>query len=271
MPTAFLVQAGSGAMTLGVPTSPGVAANAARDTLVARYNDLDRVERVFDQNHRRDRRGDRRTDRRQHGRGRAARGIPRRPAAICTRERSLLIFDEVISGFRAAPGGAQQFFGVLPGPDLSRQDHRRRAAGRRVRRTSGCDGAGRAGGTGVSGGHAVGKSPGDDRRALVSGRAVGPKLVSPSREAWRAAGHRPRRRGARGGGAAAGQCLRFAGDAVLHERSRFATTSRRRRRTPPPTPRSSAACSRAASIRPRRSSKPGSFPARTPKGTSTRR
>jgi len=42
----FLVQAGSGAMTLGVPTSPGVPAAAARDTLVARYNDLESVERL---------------------------------------------------------------------------------------------------------------------------------------------------------------------------------------------------------------------------------
>ena len=45
---AFLVQAGSGAMTLGVPTSPGVAGGAARDTLLARYNDLASVERLFD-------------------------------------------------------------------------------------------------------------------------------------------------------------------------------------------------------------------------------
>src|ERR671912_825490 len=45
----FLVQAGSGAMTLGVPTSPGVPAAAARDTLVARYNDLDSVERLTTQ------------------------------------------------------------------------------------------------------------------------------------------------------------------------------------------------------------------------------
>ncbi len=46
---AFLVQAGSGAMTLGVPTSPGVSAAAARDTLLARYNDLPSVERLFEQ------------------------------------------------------------------------------------------------------------------------------------------------------------------------------------------------------------------------------
>ena len=44
---AFLVQAGSGAMTLGVPTSPGVPAGAAADTLLARYNDLESVERLF--------------------------------------------------------------------------------------------------------------------------------------------------------------------------------------------------------------------------------
>ena len=110
---AFLVQAGSGAMTLGVPTSPGVAANAARDTLVARYNDLDSVERVFDQHHQ------------------EIAAVIVEPIAgnmgvvpprdgfldglrrICTRERSLLIFDEVISGFRAGAGGAQQLFGVF--------------------------------------------------------------------------------------------------------------------------------------------------------------
>ena len=45
---AFLVQAGSGAMTLGVPTSPGVPAAVAADTLLARYNDLASVERLFD-------------------------------------------------------------------------------------------------------------------------------------------------------------------------------------------------------------------------------
>ena len=47
---AFLVKAGSGAMTLGVPTSPGVPIAAARDTLLARFNDLDSVERVFESN-----------------------------------------------------------------------------------------------------------------------------------------------------------------------------------------------------------------------------
>src|SRR5437867_13359976 len=47
---AFLVQAGSGALTLGVTTSPGVTRAAAADTLLASYNDLDSVRRVFDAN-----------------------------------------------------------------------------------------------------------------------------------------------------------------------------------------------------------------------------
>jgi glutamate-1-semialdehyde 2,1-aminomutase len=111
---AFLVQAGSGALTLGVPTSPGVATAAARDTLVARYNDLESVERVVEQN-----------------RGEIA-GIFVEPIAgnmglvppregfleglrtICDREGMLLIFDEVISGFRASAGGAQRLLGIRP-------------------------------------------------------------------------------------------------------------------------------------------------------------
>ncbi len=111
---AFLVQAGSGAMTLGVPTSPGVPAAAARDTLLARYNDLESVEQLFKQNS-----------------GLVAAVIvepiagnmgvvPPQPGfleglrTICDREGALLVFDEVISGFRAAVGGAQQWSGVAP-------------------------------------------------------------------------------------------------------------------------------------------------------------
>jgi glutamate-1-semialdehyde 2,1-aminomutase len=111
---AFLVKAGSGAMTLGVPTSPGIAAAAAADTLLARYNDLESVDRVL-----------------SAAKGQAAAIfvepiagnmglVPPRPGfleglrAICDRTGSLLVFDEVISGFRAAAGGAQQVFGVRP-------------------------------------------------------------------------------------------------------------------------------------------------------------
>jgi glutamate-1-semialdehyde 2,1-aminomutase len=110
----FLVQAGSGALTLGTPTSPGVTKAAAADTLLATYNDLSSVERVFNAN-----------------KGQIA-ALVVEPIAgnmgvvppadgflgalreICDPHGALLIFDEVISGFRAAPGGAQQVYGVRP-------------------------------------------------------------------------------------------------------------------------------------------------------------
>jgi glutamate-1-semialdehyde 2,1-aminomutase len=111
---AFLVKAGSGAMTLGVPTSPGVAAAAARDTLVARYNDLASVERLVTEN-----RGGIAAVFVEPIAGNMGLVLPR-PGfleglrALCDREGMLLVFDEVISGFRAAPGGAQQVYGVRP-------------------------------------------------------------------------------------------------------------------------------------------------------------
>jgi glutamate-1-semialdehyde 2,1-aminomutase len=110
----FLVKAGSGALTLGTPTSPGVPAAASADTLVASYNDLESVVRLFDAN-----------------RGRIAAVIVEPIAGnmgvvppaegflqglrqLCTADRTVLIFDEVISGFRAAPGGAQEVLRVIP-------------------------------------------------------------------------------------------------------------------------------------------------------------
>jgi glutamate-1-semialdehyde 2,1-aminomutase len=111
---AFLVKAGSGAMTLGVPTSPGVAAAAARDTLVARYNDLASVERLVAEN-----RGQVAAVFVEPIAGNMGLVLPR-PGfleglrALCDREGMLLVFDEVISGFRVAPGGAQQVYGVRP-------------------------------------------------------------------------------------------------------------------------------------------------------------
>src|SRR5438552_3931957 len=107
-------KAGSGALTLGLPTSPGVTRAAVADTLVARYYDVGSVERLFDAH-----------------RGQIAAvivepiagnmgvvppadGFLRALRGLCTAERAVLIFDEVISGFRAGPGGAQQLWGVTP-------------------------------------------------------------------------------------------------------------------------------------------------------------
>jgi glutamate-1-semialdehyde 2,1-aminomutase len=110
----FLVKAGSGALTLGTPTSPGVTAAASADTLVASYNDLDSVRRAFDSN----------PDQiaavivepiaGNMGVVPPADGFLQGVRDLCTAHRSVLIFDEVISGFRAAMGGAQAVSGVKP-------------------------------------------------------------------------------------------------------------------------------------------------------------
>jgi len=111
---AFLVQAGSGATTLGVPTSPGVARATAADTLIATYNDIESVDRLCS----------------AHRDAIAAvivepiagnmGVVPPAPGfldglrGLCDRNGSVLIFDEVISGFRASKGGAQAVYGVTP-------------------------------------------------------------------------------------------------------------------------------------------------------------
>jgi glutamate-1-semialdehyde 2,1-aminomutase len=110
----FLVQAGSGALTLGVPTSPGVTRAAVADTLVATYNDLESVRRLFDAN--RDQVAALIVEPIAGNMGLVppADGFLRALREVCTAHGALLIFDEVISGFRAAPGGAQAVYGVRP-------------------------------------------------------------------------------------------------------------------------------------------------------------
>ncbi len=110
----LLVKAGSGALTLGVPTSPGVPAALASETITLTYNALDEVEQVFAEI------------------GEQIACIIVEPVAgnmgcvlpepgfleglrrLCDGHDSLLIFDEVMTGFRVALGGAQQRFGVRP-------------------------------------------------------------------------------------------------------------------------------------------------------------
>jgi len=110
----LLVKAGSGALTFGHPSSAGVPAEVAAATVVLDYNNIDQVRSFFGQ------------------RGRQTAAVIVEPVAgnmnlvlpaagfletlreECTRNEAVLIFDEVMTGFRVAPGGAQQRFGIRP-------------------------------------------------------------------------------------------------------------------------------------------------------------
>jgi glutamate-1-semialdehyde 2,1-aminomutase len=109
---AFLIQAGSGAITFGSPNSPGVTQGTAKDTLLAHFNDLDSVERLFNANKN------------------EIAAIIVEPVAgnmgcippkegfleglrhLCDANEALLIFDEVMTGFRLAKGGVQELKGI---------------------------------------------------------------------------------------------------------------------------------------------------------------
>ena len=97
-----------------MPTSPGVTRAAVADTLVATYNDLESVHRLFDAN--RDRIAALIVEPIAGNMGLVAPadGFLRALREVCSVHGALLIFDEVISGFRAAPGGAQAIYGVRP-------------------------------------------------------------------------------------------------------------------------------------------------------------
>lgn len=108
----FLIQAGSGASTFGMPNSPGVTTGTAKDTLLAKYNDIENVKSLFDANLN------------------EIAAIIIEPVAgnmgcvppkdnflqklrdLCTTHQTLLIFDEVMTGFRLAKGGAQELYNV---------------------------------------------------------------------------------------------------------------------------------------------------------------
>ena len=108
----FLIQAGSGAVTFGSPNSPGVTQGTAKDTLLARYNDLAHVEEIIAQN--------------PHqiaciiiepvagnmGCISPAPGFLEGLRTLCDAHQILLIFDEVMTGFRLAPGGVQELKNV---------------------------------------------------------------------------------------------------------------------------------------------------------------
>ncbi|NMH89741.1 glutamate-1-semialdehyde 2,1-aminomutase [Flavivirga algicola] len=108
----FLIQAGSGASTFGTPNSPGVTKGTAKDTLLARYNDIENVTQLIEAN-----------------KGEVAciiiepvagnmgcippkEGFLEALRALCDTHNILLIFDEVMTGFRLAKGGAQELLGI---------------------------------------------------------------------------------------------------------------------------------------------------------------
>ncbi len=111
---ALLVKSGSGTITYGVPTSPGVPADVVKDTLVCRYNDLEEVKNIF----------------KEHGEDIAAvivEAVAGNMGVVAGKQefleglrkiteeyKSVLIFDEVITGFRLAFGGAQEVYGIKP-------------------------------------------------------------------------------------------------------------------------------------------------------------
>ncbi|MEK6482265.1 glutamate-1-semialdehyde 2,1-aminomutase [Catalinimonas sp. 4WD22] len=110
----FLIAAGSGAMTMGVPNSPGVTEGTAKDTLLANFNDIESVRSLVEKNKN------------------EIAAIILEPVAgnmgcvlpkdgflqdlrkLCDQEGIVLIFDEVMTGFRLAKGGAQEVYGVTP-------------------------------------------------------------------------------------------------------------------------------------------------------------
>ena len=110
----FLSKAGSGVVTLGLPDSPGVTRATAQDTLNAKYNDIHSVQKLIEKN-----RGEIAAVFIEPVAGnmgcvRADPEFLKSLRALCTLEGILLIFDEVMSGFRVARGGAQELYGVAP-------------------------------------------------------------------------------------------------------------------------------------------------------------
>jgi len=110
----FLSKAGSGVATFGLPDSPGVTPTTAADTLNAIYNDIASVEKLVDEN-----RGEIAAVFIEPVAGNMGCVAPREGflaelRELCTANDILLIFDEVMCGFRVARGGAQELYGVIP-------------------------------------------------------------------------------------------------------------------------------------------------------------
>jgi len=113
----LLVQAGSGAMTLGIPDSPGVPNNFVELTLQAKYNDIQSVNNLLENNYQEIAAIILEPIAGNMGMIPPEKGFLNGLRELCDREGILLIFDEVMTGFRVDFGGAQNLFGIVP--DLS--------------------------------------------------------------------------------------------------------------------------------------------------------
>ncbi|MDR2885149.1 MAG: glutamate-1-semialdehyde 2,1-aminomutase [Deferribacteraceae bacterium] len=111
---ALLVKAGSGLLTFGTPSSPGVPADVTKHTLVAQYNDISTIEQLFKENP-----GEIACVIVEPAAANMGLVLPegeflQKLQAVCKREGALLIFDEVITGFRLSASGAQGYYGIQP-------------------------------------------------------------------------------------------------------------------------------------------------------------
>ncbi|AIG29996.1 glutamate-1-semialdehyde aminotransferase [Flavobacterium psychrophilum] len=108
----FLIQAGSGAITFGSPNSPGVTSGTAKDTLLASYNDIQNVKNLFDANKNEIAAVIIEPVAGNMGCIPPQKGFLEALQQLCHENNALLIFDEVMTGFRLAKGGAQELFNV---------------------------------------------------------------------------------------------------------------------------------------------------------------
>jgi glutamate-1-semialdehyde 2,1-aminomutase len=110
----FLIAAGSGAMTFGTPDSPGVTKGTAKDTLLARFNDLEMIARIISEN--KDEIAAIILEPVVGNMGCVAPdpGYLKGLRDLCDKHRIVLVFDEVMTGFRLALGGAQELYNVTP-------------------------------------------------------------------------------------------------------------------------------------------------------------
>jgi glutamate-1-semialdehyde 2,1-aminomutase len=108
----FLIQAGSGAITFGSPNSPGVTAGTAKDTLLARYNDLENVATLIEANKNEIAAIIVEPVAGNMGCIPPQKGFLEGLRQLCTENGIQLIFDEVMTGFRLAKGGVQELFGI---------------------------------------------------------------------------------------------------------------------------------------------------------------